>query len=250
MPGDRLGQFGGDAQAEFPVLRVITAGVMARPVRRSVAIGMGDQDFGIAFAHPDRRRGGWRADADLDPGLVAHVHGAQQPREIEAAFGGFHQPPGEFERAHQVESQFAHLRQVTWPFRFGPEFWIPGGAEPDAFVAGEFGGGGMRCGGGRRGGLVHAAGECPVTARQASRRSHRRKNLLARCRRICRSRSGVGSTHDPDRGDRPSAQGFLPVEPMQLSEVGVRMYIRSPSKTGGPSTSFSSLFLATISPSG
>ncbi len=122
LPGDELGMFaegGGhradDALRKVPVNIAVQTGGAPRAFTKGLAGFINRQNLRMFFGEPDGRRGGGRAENDLDAGLPHEVHDAPEPLEIILALFALAQAPGEFAHADDVHAGGEHQLHVAFP---------------------------------------------------------------------------------------------------------------------------------------
>jgi hypothetical protein len=77
------------------------------------------QNFGMLFGQPDGRRGGGRAEDNLDVVMLHDVHDPAQPEEIIFAFFGFANAPGKFTDPDHIDAGLGHQFGVAFPCALG-----------------------------------------------------------------------------------------------------------------------------------
>ena len=99
LPGNELGMIAeglghvlDDAFGVIPIDVAVQADGAARAFVFDQTALVERENFRMLFRQPDRRRGGGRAQHDLDVVFAHHVHHAPQPGEIEFAVGGSQRP--------------------------------------------------------------------------------------------------------------------------------------------------------------
>ncbi len=124
MVAQRLGHRGDDALGIIPEDIAAQTDRAARAFVFDPAEFVEREDFRMFFGEPDGRRGGRRAEHDLDAVMAHDVHDAAQPEEIVFALFGFAEAPGKLADADDVDAGLGHQRGVALPSGLG----IVGGA--------------------------------------------------------------------------------------------------------------------------
>ena len=131
LPGDELGMIAqglghvfDQALGGVPKDVVVEANRAARAFVLDQTALVERQNFRMFFGQPDGRRGGGRAEDDLDVVLLHDVHHAAQPEEIVFALFGFAEAPGKFADADDVDAGLGHQLGIAFPSALG----VVGGA--------------------------------------------------------------------------------------------------------------------------
>ena len=124
MVAERLGHVFDHAFGSVPKNVAVEADGAARAFVLDQAVLVERQNFRMFFGQPDGRRGGGRAENDLDVVLRHDVHHAAQPEEIVFAFFGFAEAPGKFADADDVDAGLGHQFGIVFPSALG----VVGGA--------------------------------------------------------------------------------------------------------------------------
>ena len=119
MLAERAGHIFHDALGIRPINVAVQADGAARAFVLDEAAFVHRAGFPDVFGEPDGRRGGGRAEHDLNAVVAQNIHHALEPVEIEFAVLLFAQAPGEFADADDVEAGGAHELGVLHPLRFG-----------------------------------------------------------------------------------------------------------------------------------
>ena len=120
---------GRDAAAMLAQYGACCVAVLPRPMTSAATVSIHAKHFGIVQRQPARRGRGRRAEDRLDAGLSEHLDRAVEEVEVELAFKGLPDMPGELAHAHGIEAGFLHAFGVALPITFVDMLRIVGNAE-------------------------------------------------------------------------------------------------------------------------
>ncbi len=122
LPGDelrmvteRLGHGRHDAPGVIPISVAGQADGAPRALVFPNTMFVERQNFRMFPGEPDRGRGGWCSEDNLDVLARHDVHDAAQPEKIKLALLGFADAPGKFTHADDVDPGLRHQGCVTIP---------------------------------------------------------------------------------------------------------------------------------------